>query len=232
MMHLAFMFAGGLIGLGCRHYCRHFGEKVAKEIYLCYSEIFPDEPPNYTTQKSLLQPIKCGSNLECFVGFATLFFCCALLFGPSLLAAIIGVKCSLLAIISLLDFNYRLIPTALCQQLMTLGVLASYAQLLPQPLEETLLSGAIGFVLFWLFYHLATLLYQKEAFGRGDYWLLGGLACFHPWQALPQLIFTACVSALIYATWKKWRKQPVQFIPFAPFLCFGGLLTFGLNWWH
>lgn len=229
MIYVAFILLGGSVGLGFRYYLHHFAEQVITEIYGCYCDIFPDNPPAYERQKSTVQPIKCGSNLSCFMGFSLLFLACVLLFDNLWLATLISVKCSLLATISLIDFHYKLIPTALCQQLMALGVAASYFHLLPLTLAESLQSGAIGFTLFWLIYYLAKYIYRTEALGRGDYWLIGGLATFHPWQALPQLIFTACIAALLYCGWLKIRQQSIQFIPFAPFLCFGGWATFGLE---
>ncbi|MDO4431235.1 MAG: A24 family peptidase [Lonepinella koalarum] len=230
MIYLVFICVGGILGLRIRYYCRHFAEQVSLDIYTCYCEIFPDNPPPYESKKSTMYSIKCGSNSGFFIGFSMCFLACSLLFDHLWLAAIIALKCSILATISLIDYYYKLIPTLLCQQLMVLGITATYFNLVPQNLAESLQSGAIGFVIFWLLYHFAKFYSQTEAFGRGDYWLIGGLATFQPWQALPQFIFIACITALLYAWWQKKHNPQIKFIPFAPFLCFGGLLVFGLNW--
>lgn len=229
MIYIVFFFCGGLSWIIARHYCRHFAVQLSDEIYQSYCEVFPHNLPPHKPQNALIQPIKCGSNLSGFMVFGGIYFALAGWLQDPFFTAIIALKCSLLMVISLIDYHYKLIPLALCQQLMGLGLFASYLQLLPTGIEESFICGTIGFVTFWLLYHFAKFYYRTEAFGRGDYWLIGGLATFHSWQALPQLIFTACLAALLYCGWLKIRQQSVKFIPFAPFLCFGGFVTFGVK---
>lgn len=229
MIYFLFFCLGGLIGIIVRHYCGHFATQLTDEIYQSYCEVFPHNKPLNKPQYSLIQPIKCGSNLSCFLAFGGIYLALYWWFKEPFFAAIVAFKCSLLFVISLIDYHYKLIPISLCQQLIGLGLLASCQPFLLINLESSLISGSIGFMAFWLLYHFAKFYYRTEALGRGDYWLIGGLATFHPWQALPQLIFTACIAALLYFSWLKMRQQSVKFIPFAPFLCFGGFVTFGVK---
>ncbi|PVX38809.1 type 4 prepilin peptidase 1 [Pasteurella langaaensis DSM 22999] len=225
MITLAFFLIGGLVGLSIRHYWTHFHDRLAQEVYSTYCEIFPENPPHFRPQKISLPPIKCGQKWRYFLGFATLFGFCQYLFSSSLLAAFIAAfTLSILITVSVIDWRYQLISPTFCQLLACLGVGAAYLQLLPISLEQSLQSVALSFALFFLFFHLTQYLYQREAFGRGDYWLISGLSSFLPWQQLPLFYFIACSCAIAYALFSKQQQ-----IALAPFLSIGALAAFLLN---
>ena len=228
-MPFAVFMLGGLVGLWVHNYCSRFAERILREVHQLYCEIYPQNPPHVVAQNALLKPLKCGHFSRYFFIFAAFFTVCFYLIPEARAALSFALYITLLWIISLLDWHYRLIPVALCQQLMVLALICAYGQIIPLNVEQSLLGIACGFVSFFLIYQGAKYYYRQEAFGRGDYWLIAGLAGFIPWQHLPLMIFIACVSALIYAIRLKLRQQANRFIPFAPFLCLGGLFTFCLN---
>lgn len=224
MMTAAFFLLGGLISLLIRQYWMHFSARLAQEIYSNYCEIFPENPPHFSPQKASLQPIKCGQKWQYFLGFALLFSLCQFSL-PSLPSALIlAFTLSILLTISVIDWHYQLISPAFCQILGCLGIGSAYMQLIPISLEQSLQSAALSFILFFLFFHLTQYIYQRETFGRGDYWLISGLSSFLPWQQLPLFLFIACSYAIGYALFYK-----KQHIPLAPFLSIGALTAFLLN---
>ena len=225
---------GSAIGLWVRAYCHTFAERIAQEVHQAYCDLFPHNPPSFISESALLQPIKCGHFFKYFFAFGMSFglsIYCFQPFGFGFLFALYG---ALSFLIAKLDWHYRLIPIAQCQQLMALGIIGSHQQWLSIMMEQSLQSIAIGFISFFLIYHAAKYYYRQEAFGRGDYWLIAGLSAFIPWQAIPLMIFIACISGLLYAAFLIWRQRgatsiPFTSIPFAPFLNLGGLFTFWMN---
>lgn len=229
MILLAFALFGGMVGIGIRHYCTHFADHLIRQIYLAYCEIYPINPPHFASAQATIQPIKCGHFFYYFFAFGLFFLWCAVTFSNSLTAIIVACYGSILFVIGKIDWHYKLISPANCQLLLALGIGSAYFQIIPLSLEQSLHSAALGFICFFVVYHLAKWHYKQEAFGRGDYWLISALAAFIPWQNLPLMIFIACISAIIYAMWLKWQKKPINFIPFAPFLNLGGAFTFLTN---
>ncbi|HBO39564.1 MAG TPA: prepilin peptidase, partial [Pasteurellaceae bacterium] len=176
-----------------------------------------------------LKPIKCGHFLRYFFSFAVFFGSCFYAFTSLALATVFALYASLLCIISVIDWHYKLISPAMCQFLLSSGIIAAYGEITSISLEQSLQSALFGFTAFFIIYHLSKLYYRQEALGRGDYWLVAGLAAFIPWQMLPLMILIACLSALSYGLWLKYHKREIGYIPFAPFLTIGGIFTFLLN---
>lgn len=229
MILLLFIFTGGIIGLGIRHYLIHFRDNLAHQIHCAYCEIYPKNPPHFSLEKAALEPIKCGHFLRYFFTFSLFFGLCFYGFTDIWFAAITACYGSLLFVIGKIDWHYKLISPAVCQQLLLLGIGSAYFNIIPLSVEQSLCSAVLGFTGFFIIYHLAKFSYKQEALGRGDYWLIAALAAFIHWQNLPLMIFIACSSATIYAIWRKYRQKPIKFIPFAPFLGVGGAFTFLIN---
>lgn len=229
MMLFVFMLVGGIVGIWIRHYCVHFADNLAAQVHTAYCEIYPQNPPHFSLAKSALTPIKCGHFLRYFFTFAAFFglcFCSSENLAFALVTACYG---SLLFVIGKIDWHYKLISPAICQQLLVLGIGSAYFHIIPLSLEQSLSAAAIAFLCFFVLYHLAKQYYKQEAFGRGDYWFISALAAFIPLHNLPLMIFIACISAIIYTIWLKYRRKPIDFIPFAPFLSLGGTFTFFIN---
>lgn len=221
MMYLLCFTLSGCMGLAAHHYVTHFAQQLTLNIYASYCEIFPENPPPFLPQNAILKPIKCGKKWLSFLTAGTIFALNNLIVSRPIFALMMSAVLILLFVIGLIDWHYKLISPALCQLLLCIGLGAAYYQIISLPLEQSLFSAGIGFGLFWGIFHISTWYYQKEAFGRGDYWLIAALSSFLPWQLLPLFIFLACLSAIGYALISR-----TNIIPFAPFLSLGAMIAF------
>ena len=79
-------------------------------------------------------------------------------------------------------------------------------------------------VFFYIIYHLSKWFYNKEALGRGDYWLALGIGAYLTIEHLPLFLFIACLLGIM-AYWIS--RKPV--LPFAPFLCLSLIITSAIN---
>ncbi len=226
MSYFAVILCGILVGGWIFHYISTFAEHTVMQVYRNYVQIFGKNPPHFCPRDAALQRKKCGAFYVYLIGFGAFFLCCFVGFSHLLFALWIAAYCSLLFVISFIDWQYRLIPPVLCQLLLVLAVGGAYARLTPLTLEQSLLGAAVGFSSFYLIYHLAKVCYRREALGRGDYWLMLGLGGFVPAQQLMLTVFFACFGGMSYALYLRMRGKHVRLIPFAPFLCAGGGLGF------
>lgn len=224
-MIIAFFLIGGLCGMLIRYYCRRFALRVIYEVHTAYCEMFSREMP-CDTHQAIIKPLKCGHVLWYFFFSGTLFALYFIYLREVFVSLYFACLSALLYLIAKIDWHYRLIPPDLCRLVGTFGIAGSAFHLQPQPLENTLKSLFIGFGVFWMFFHLVRFIYRQEAFGRGDYWLIGALSAFLPWQQLPVFMFISCVFALIFAGIMFGIGKKITVIPFAPFLIIGGVSTF------
>ncbi|WP_109077840.1 prepilin peptidase [Aggregatibacter kilianii] len=230
MMWLFFLLGGALCGWRVHDYVEHFADKINREIYTAYVEIYPENPPHFMAEKSVLKPLKGQRSMYFYaLSFATLFLLCYVTHAEPLKALCLALYCALLIAISLVDWQYRLISPALCQALFALGLGAAYWQISPLTLAQSLQSAVIFFGVFYAIYHAAKWYYRREALGRGDYWLALGLGAYLPAQQLPVFLFLASLFGLIYAAGAKYRNRTLNAVPFGPFLSLSGLVCLLLN---
>lgn len=145
---------------------------------------------------------------------------------------------SWLIALSLIDLDTMLLPNALTQSglLVGLGFQAilgtqSAGGIAVAPIVEQVMAGVIGMVVgIWLFDTIASLgsiVFQQAVMGGGDAKLAAMLGAWLGWQHLLLAAFLACaLGAFVGGTaialgWVQ-RRQP---IPFGPFLALGGLIT-------
>lgn len=208
----------------------HFASRVAQAIYQTYHAVFSadqTDPPFHIKQEQCsLRPMKCGRFLTYFIAFTLLFYACDRLFGDLYKGIYFGLYLGVLFCIATLDWHYHLISPQCCQGLFALGLGGSLLGVNPLYLEESVQSAAIGFITFYLLYEVAKWHYQKEALGRGDYWLMLGLGSVIHWQDFPLLLFVACLVGLVYVGWRNARGEKRTEVPFGSFLCLSG----GMLW--
>ncbi|TYA48506.1 prepilin peptidase, partial [Aggregatibacter actinomycetemcomitans] len=58
MMWLLFLLGGVLCGWRVHHYVEHFADNLNREVHAAYTEIYPQNPPHFTAEKSVLKPLK------------------------------------------------------------------------------------------------------------------------------------------------------------------------------
>lgn len=128
--------------------------------------------------------------------------------------------------LSIIDWQTTLLPDALTQPLLWLGLLGSAAQRIHTPLEQSVWGAALGWAGLWLVAQTYARLTGKEGMGAGDFKLLAALgAWLGPWALLPLVFFASLVGAVV-GLWLQARQQLHQglYLPFGPFLAAAGLL--------
>jgi leader peptidase (prepilin peptidase)/N-methyltransferase len=151
---------------------------------------------------------------------------CAWRFGysPTLVAALV-LSWTLLAL-SVIDFNTHLLPDALTQPLLWLGLLLSLAHVFTSPVDS-IIGAAAGYLVLWSLYHGYRLLTGKEGMGYGDFKLLAALGAWFGWRALPEIILlSSLVGAIIGITLILSRRlQRDEPIGFGPYLAGAGFIA-------
>lgn len=151
----------------------------------------------------------------------------ALWLAQALLAA--GLCWSLLTL-ALIDFDTQLLPDAINQPLLWVGLGASFFELFGPDLRDAVLGAMGGYGFLWCVYWGFKLLTGKEGMGYGDFKLLGALGAWLGWQVLPMLlVISAGVGAVIgIALLVSGRSSRDKPMPFGPYLAIAGII--GLFW--
>ncbi|MFC3188647.1 prepilin peptidase [Pseudocitrobacter faecalis] len=130
------------------------------------------------------------------------------------------------------DWRTGLLPDRLTCPLLLGGVLYHLC-FYPARLSLSLWGAIGGYIAFALIYWGYRGLRHREGLGYGDVKFLAALGAWHGWQALPELILTATLLALIFISLsalhlREWQalKNP---LPFGPFLAAAGFIIYGLG---
>lgn len=91
-------------------------------------------------------------------------------------------------------------------------------QYLAIPLDIALRNGLIGFTFFYIISICAKFIYQKEALGEGDCWVMLGLCCVLPLSKLPWLVLIASIYGIIQTIISYFYKKKTISIAFVPCL--------------
>jgi len=147
-------------------------------------------------------------------------------FGPGWEAAAALVLTWGLVALSGIDLDSQLLPDAITQPLLWLGLLLSLAGLFSHP-QASILGAAAGYLSLWLIFHLFRLATGKEGMGYGDFKLLAVFGAWLGWAALPQIaLLSAVVGALVggalILSGRQDRDLP---IPFGPYLAAAGWIA-------
>ena len=145
---------------------------------------------------------------------------------------------SSLIVISLIDYDYKIIPNVITYPGMILGLLFSFIPKMPINFISSIIGLISCFILFELIAILSRKIWKKEGMGGGDIKLIAMIGAFLGWRRAFFTIFCAsllgsiCGMSLIL-THKKNRNDV---IPFGPFLCIGAFiaLLYGqeiINWY-
>jgi leader peptidase (prepilin peptidase)/N-methyltransferase len=132
---------------------------------------------------------------------------------------------SLLAL-TFIDFETYLLPDAITQPLLWLGLLVN-SQGMFVSLESAVIGAVAGYLSLWLVYHLFRLITGKEGMGFGDFKLLAALGAWMGWSMLPLIIVAsslvgAVVGIGLILLAGHERTKP---IPFGPYLAMGGVIA-------
>jgi leader peptidase (prepilin peptidase) / N-methyltransferase len=147
-------------------------------------------------------------------------------FGPGWEAAAALVLTWGLVALSGIDLDTQLLPDAITQPLLWLGLLLSLVGLFSDP-QASILGAAAGYLSLWLIFHLFRLATGKEGMGYGDFKLLAVFGAWLGWAALPLIaLLSAVVGALVggalILSGRQDRDLP---IPFGPYLAAAGWIA-------
>ncbi|GGD33550.1 MULTISPECIES: prepilin peptidase [Franconibacter] len=131
---------------------------------------------------------------------------------------------SFLIILSVLDWQYLLLPDCFTLPLLWLGLLFNtFSDSVA--LHDAILGAAAGYGFLWALYWFFRLAMNKEALGYGDFKLLAALGAWLGWQSLPYICLIASCIGLLFAA-KERRLNTALPFPFGSYLSFAGLWVF------
>jgi leader peptidase (prepilin peptidase) / N-methyltransferase len=147
-------------------------------------------------------------------------------FGPTWQAVFAVLLLWSLLALTCIDFETFLLPDAMTQPLLWLGLLVN-SQGVFVSLESAVIGAAAGYLSLWLVYHLFRLLTGKEGMGFGDFKLLAALGAWLGWTLLPLIIVaSSLVGALVGVGLILFAgHQRAKPIPFGPYLAMGGVIA-------
>ncbi|MDA9603101.1 prepilin peptidase [bacterium] len=132
-------------------------------------------------------------------------------------------------IIFFIDLEHFIIPNSLTFPMMTLGFAKSFDPnlnpLFPNYINS-IIGGFFGYGIIWLIIFFYKVLRNKEGMGLGDAKLLAVIGFWFGWIAVPFILFSSSVVALISVIpglLNKSKKLSSE-IPFGPFIIIGCIL--------
>ena len=161
--------------------------------------------------------------LSTALSFLAVFY----LYGVTISTLLLMVLIIFFVIIFFIDLDHYIIPNELTFPLMLIGFIKSFdpnlnLNLFPNYLDS-LIGGALGYILIWGLITLYLRIRNKEGMGLGDAKLLSAIGFWFGWYSIPYVIFLSSLSALMIALPGLINKSKTMSsqIPFGPYLIFG-----------
>ena len=154
------------------------------------------------------------------LGTAVLWLLCAAHWGVGPEAGLWAVFGSALLALAVIDARTCLLPDALTQPLLWLGLLASQQQWIALPLSEAVAGAVLGYASLWLVATVFERLTGKVGMGAGDFKLLAAMGAWLGPLALLPLVLMASVGGVAVGLVLQ-RRGPLPsggYLPFGPFL--------------
>ena len=159
------------------------------------------------------------------ISFIIIYF----LFGVTTTSLLLMILALTFIIIFFIDLKHYIIPNILTFPLMALGFIKSFDpnlnSLFPNYINS-LAGGIFGYVIIWSIIFFYKQVKNKEGMGLGDAKLLAVIGFWFGWVAIPFVIFSSSIVALILVVpslLNKTRKFSSQ-IPFGPYIVIGCIL--------
>lgn len=164
-----------------------------------------------------------GVELVC----AALFAGCAATYGASFTSLAAMALCATLLALAVIDARTMLLPDALTQPLLWLGLLVNLAGVGFAALADAVLGAAIGYGLLWVVATGFRVFTGREGMGLGDVKLLAVLGAWFGWQGLAQLALVASLAGVAIGLLLRalGRAQAGQALAFGPYLAVSGMLA-------
>ena len=126
---------------------------------------------------------------------------------------------SLLAL-AVIDWQTSLLPDALTQTLLWAGLIASAAQWVVLPIEQSVFGSVAGYISLWSVAYVFERITDKEGMGAGDFKLLAALGAWLGPLALIPLVLLASSTGVVFGLVMRHKGQLHEggYLPFGPFL--------------
>jgi leader peptidase (prepilin peptidase)/N-methyltransferase len=133
--------------------------------------------------------------------------------------------CSVLIVITFIDFEHKWIPDRFQIALLILGIVITIFDPITSYLEH-ILGFVVGAGVLGLFYGLGWLIYKKEALGVGDIKLMAVCGLILGWRCtLVALFVGAIVGAIACLIIRAVKKEEDVEYAFAPYLALGTIFA-------
>lgn len=129
--------------------------------------------------------------------------------------------------LTMIDFDYKLLPDQINLPLLWLGLLINVSGTFTT-LPEAVIGAATGYLSLWSIYWIFKLTTGKEGMGYGDFKLLGALGAWMGWKVLPVIILlSSLVGSIIGVSMIVFLGRDRQIpIAFGPYLAIAGWIAF------
>lgn len=129
--------------------------------------------------------------------------------------------------LTMIDFDYKLLPDQITLPLVWLGLLINLNATFV-PLNQAVVGAAAGYLILWSIYWLFKLATGKEGMGFGDFKLLAALGAWMGWKVLPLIILlSSLVGSIIGISMIIFLGRDKQIpIAFGPYLAIAGWIAF------
>ena len=171
--------------------------------------------------------------VELLTGLAFIFFYKTL--GLSFDFVLICIIFLILLIIFFIDLKHYIIPDSLNFFLILIGIIKNFTtqDLLKfnYNLPDSLLGGALGYLIIWLIIFIYKKIRNKEAMGLGDAKLLSAFGFLLGIKSIFIILFVASVLGLIFVLPSLLLKNRSSgsIIPFGPFIILAAILEYFFN---
>jgi leader peptidase (prepilin peptidase)/N-methyltransferase len=159
------------------------------------------------------------------ITFLAIYF----IYGVTMTTILLVILFLIFIIIFFIDLKHFIIPNSLTFSMMVLGFVKSFDQnlisLFPNYFNS-LLGGILGYGIIWSIIFFYKLTRNKEGMGLGDAKLLAVIGFWFGWIAIPFVIFSSSIIALITvipSLLNKSKKLSSE-IPFGPYIIIGCIL--------
>jgi leader peptidase (prepilin peptidase)/N-methyltransferase len=134
---------------------------------------------------------------------------------------------TVLLALALIDLDTMLLPDALTQPLLWVGLMVSALGLTQVNLQDSFWGAVAGYGFLWLVQAVFGMVTGKQGMGAGDFKLLAALGAWLGWLALPGVVLMSSLLAVVMALVMRFRGSLAsgQAFPFGPYLAFAGVWT-------
>ena len=132
---------------------------------------------------------------------------------------------TVLLALALIDLDTMLLPDALTQPLLWVGLMVSALGLTQVNLQDSFWGAVAGYGFLWLVQAVFGMVTGKQGMGAGDFKLLAGLGAWLGPMALLPVVMAASICGAVVGLALKFsqRLRDDGYVPFGPFLATAGL---------